>query len=409
MPKPTPRTTLRFIGHCLLVIALLPIVLVSKPSGALAGSGDMAAAQARLALGLLDRSDGKGELANAVVSPLSAAAALGVAAIGASPDVSSAIAATLGLKGNPKGPAGLVDEARQSFDPAASGPARLALHIVFDETMALRAQGRDLLAGHGIKPATDRLTTMASVDAINRWVSEATSGVIPTILSQPPGEGFVALAALHFKGRWKTVFGKPEASDFRSAAGTTVKVPMMSLSSRTGRFRVSDAYAAAELPYQDDAYRMVVVTGRSDKGLTAADLPALAGWMAGEGFGEAEGLVKIPTFTLEDGGDITDPLDKLGLDVARKVKMGFPAFSDQPVAIAHVIQKTTVSVDEVGTEAAAATAVVGVRSAGNSSYIHVDARAPFVFCLRHVRTGLILAAGIVADPGKAPLQPRQVQ
>jgi serpin B len=68
------------------------------------------------------------------------------------------------------------------------------------------------------------------------------------------------------------------------------------------------------------------------------------------------------------------------------------------VFIGDVLHKAFVSVDESGTEAAAATAVIGVGTAAPLQPTAIRADRPFFFAIRDVPTGAIIFAGRVADP-----------
>jgi serpin B len=369
------------------VPAIMALGLTSSVAQAATTSpaADFASAQADLAVALLAGALDKEESRNLVFSPLSAAAALGVTAIGASPKAGEAISKSLGLEADQAAAIRLLDAARQTLDVPA-GPATLALRIIFDDGLMLNPEGAGRLDQHGIAHAVDRLETKEAVDAANRWVKDATAGAIPAILDAPPGDGFVALAALRFKGQWKTRFSTPTPETFHLPGKAPVLVPTMKLSSETGLFRASEHYAAVDLPYTQAGYSMIVITARDDKGLTRADLPKLTEWLAGKDFRQEEGEVSLPTFTLSDGGELTDTLDARGLAAVRRNPGAFPGFSQNGLAIARIIQKTVVSVDEAGTEAASATAVIAKRSLGNGGFIHVMPMHPsssaFAMCGR---------------------------
>jgi serpin B len=66
--------------------------------------------------------------------------------------------------------------------------------------------------------------------------------------------------------------------------------------------------------------------------------------------------------------------------------------------ISEVVHKAWVAVDEKGTEAAAATAVVMVESAMPMEPVEVTVDHPFLFAIQHRRTGTLLFLGQVVDP-----------
>jgi serine protease inhibitor len=91
-------------------------------------------------------------------------------------------------------------------------------------------------------------------------------------------------------------------------------------------------------------------------------------------------------------------LDDMGLRQARASPMAFQRLAAKPLQISQVIQRTHLSIDEAGSEAAAATAVTTrVVSAGPDDRTMVVDK-PFVIALRDRSTGLILLCGYIAQP-----------
>jgi serpin B len=355
-------------------------------------------AQALLAVGLLDHTLAKEGAANIVISPATLAAALGLAGLGASTDGKAAIAKSLGFADGVKGPETVLEEMVAETPAVTDAPLTTAVAIVFDDKLVLAPDTATLLAAHGIKPTIEDLDSPKSVEKINGWVTQATRGAIPTILDAPPGGGFVSLGALSFKERWKTSFEPDsQAAAFHRPDGSTVSVPMMHLAGVEQKFRMDERFAAVDLAYAGEAYRMVVVAARSEKGVTGEDLKALAPWLQGEKFEASTGEVLLPRFALNDGRDLMPALDTMGLAPTHAQNGAFPGFTKENVSLARILQKTMIKIDENGTEAAAATAAITERSI-DPTLIRVVADARFLFALRDTRTGLLLAVGLVGDP-----------
>lgn len=386
----------------LLLLAVLAVLLgpARAPAGEPAGAGGVAKAQGRLAAGLLAEIRSHEAAPNVLVSPATLAAALGGIALGASQSGRAAIAEGLGVGALEEGPGAAVAAIRQAAG-SPGAPMTVALRIVFDDALALLPEAGAMLDRQGIDHATADLDGAYAVGEINGWVSEKTKGAIPSILDSPPGGGFVSLGALHFKALWKAPFEpRSPAAPFRRADGSTIQVPTMHLALSAQRFRKDARFAAVDLAYTDENYRMILVVAREAGGIGAADLPAIAPWLAGEGFGEAKGEVFLPRFALKDGRDVVGALAGVGLPPERLKLTAFPGFTRERVHIERILQKTAIEVDETGTEAAAATAVIAERSI-DTGFVGVVADAPFAFALRDRRTGLILAAGLVGDPSSA--------
>ncbi|API56504.1 serine protease inhibitor (plasmid) [Rhizobium leguminosarum] len=366
---------------------LLAGLAASLMAFAPAHAGDskaMLAAQAGLAAELIDRTLTKEGAANIMVSPASLAAALGLASLGFGAEV--------------KGPETALDAMISEKPAAADAPLTTAVAIVFDDKLVLVPDALSMLAGHRIKPSIEDLDGPKSVEHINGWVKQATRGAIPVILDAPPGGGFVSLGALSFKAHWKNSFDKESpASPFQRPDGSTISVPMMHLAGDGQKFRFDEKFTAVDLAYAGESYSMVVLAARSGKGVGGADLKALTSWLQGEKFEAAKGEIFLPRFSLNDGRDLMPILNAMGVAPEKAKDAGFPGFTKENISLARVLQKTMIKVDENGTEAAAATAVITERSI-DPKLVRVVADARFAFALRDTRTGLLLAAGLIGDP-----------
>src|SRR5579872_3621754 len=112
----------------------------------------------------------------------------------------------------------------------------------------------------------------------------------------------------------------------------------------------------------------------------------------------------MPRFSSSCSEDLLAALDALGLEAARKAPDALKGLAAASQNISKVVQKTELRINEEGTEAAAATAVVATRSAAVSpdQYVKMIVDKPFVFALRDRQTGLVLLQGYVAEPAAAP-------
>jgi serpin B len=124
-------------------------------------------------------------------------------------------------------------------------------------------------------------------------------------------------------------------------------------------------------------------------------------WLAGEGFTSGQVELAMPRFQLNGKVELLPALDALGLKAARASPTALQGFSPVPQRISQITQRTYLQVDEAGAEAAAATAVLTVRSAFRTEKISID--KPFLFALRDRVSGLILMAGYVGSPSAGPV------
>ncbi|MBP2676138.1 MAG: hypothetical protein H6Q84_2978 [Deltaproteobacteria bacterium] len=244
---------------------------------------------------------------------------------------------------------------------------------------------------------------------INRWTEEKTGNRIRDLIRPDVLDSLTRLVltnAIYFKGQWKFKF-QPEntaSRPFHVAPDKTVDVPLMR---RTGSFRYSgnDRMQVVELPYAGDDLAMVVLLPRPGRGLggpEAALTPEnLRKWLAS--LSDREVDVFLPRFRMEKQSDLGRELAALGMpDAFDDKRADFSGMTaDDRLSISKVIHKAFVEVNEEGTEAAAATAVVvGVKSFRPEPPAVFRADRPFLFLIRDLRSGAVLFAGRLADPGR---------
>ena len=163
-------------------------------------------------------------------------------------------------------------------------------------------------------------------------------------------------------------------------------------------FRQGDRFVAIELSYAADDFKLVVLTTRSGAASTAGLVRAWD-WLGGDGFSQQTGELALPKFSLSVGAELLRPLDEIGLAAARVRRDALIGFSRAPQQIARILQRTELNVNEEGTEAAAATAAIALRSVNReASYVKMIVDRPFIFALRDQRTGFVLLCGYVAAP-----------
>ena len=240
---------------------------------------------------------------------------------------------------------------------------------------------------------------------INGWVSEQTREKIPNLIPQgmlTDQAKLVLTNAVYFKGLWAEAFDAADtaSADFFVSADKTVSAKLMS---RKGRFDYAedDRAQVLSMPYQKAGISMVVVLPKAKDGLAAleaslaTDLPA---WL--DALGGRAVDVYFPRFEMRANTTMNAPLNALGMREAFTLAADFsPMSGKDDLYISAVVHEAYVKVDEEGTEAAAATAVVmTTKSAAPRPAPVFRADHPFFFALRDDRTGAILFMGRVADP-----------
>ncbi len=250
---------------------------------------------------------------------------------------------------------------------------------------------------------------------INDWVANETEDLITEII--PPRKfeeqapALVLTNAIYFNGAWTRKFKEmPRPTDFHKLGGETVAVPMMNSSDKR-RYASGDGYQAIELSYKFSSMSMTILL--PDSGTFQEFEGSLDDKLAAQ---VTEGLesrmvnLTMPRFKFESTFDVIDMLKSMGMTNAFDIKKANFSGMDGKSCIAgdadclylsNVFHKAFVDVDEEGTEAAAATAVIAVpSSAPPGPPVEVIVDRPFIFLISDRATGTILFVGRVLDPSE---------
>jgi serpin B len=244
-------------------------------------------------------------------------------------------------------------------------------------------------------------------ERINSWVAERTEDRIEDLLPQSsisPQTVLVLTNAIYFLASWDQQFDPEDTQDgtFTSLDGTESSVPMMQQGLRTDYASVPGA-EAIELPYVGKDVSMVLILPDEEAFESfERDLDAETLFGIFDQLGDASGHLAMPRFEFETGVQLSEVLSELGMPVAFSGGADFGGMFEDGgggVFIDEVYHKSFVSVDEEGTEAAAATAVVMNASAPSRSF-DLSFDRPFLFCIRDRPTDAVLFLGRVTDAGE---------
>jgi serpin B len=243
--------------------------------------------------------------------------------------------------------------------------------------------------------------------AINKWVAEATEQKIKELLQHPiPGDTKLVITnAVYFKAHWAEEFtvSMTQQQPFFVAGGKPTQVPLMRRVDHMMLAR-SDGAMMVELPYGEGRLVMDVVLPSARDGLGAVEEAYAKGglkkWIGARSSARVD--VMLPRFRTSSSFELSDALPALGMPLAFKFPgADFSGIDDtHELFIGSVIHQAFVDVDEHGTEAAAATAVMMRAGAAPPSEKPVVFRAdhPFLFFIRDTKSDAILFAGRLADP-----------
>ena len=242
---------------------------------------------------------------------------------------------------------------------------------------------------------------------INDWVAERTNDLINELFPRGSLDSSTRLAltnTIYFKGDWVQAFdpNRTQDEEFRIDPDTTVDIPLMRQSETRFGYYEDEDVQVLELPYQGGAISMLVVLP-ADEDINALEqhltLEKFTSWRDGLRHIEVD-EVYLPSFELDTGYALNNPLEALGMPAA--FNTGLSDFSginpDPGLYLQTVVHEAFITVDEEGTEAAAAT---GASSAELSAPLHrtiFRADHPFLFFIQEQETGTILFMGRVHDP-----------
>jgi len=264
---------------------------------------------------------------------------------------------------------------------------------------------------HGNATDVDFNKAEETVKIINQWVENQTNGLIKDLIKKEYITPFTALIltnAIYFKGIWKVQFDSKNTTDrdFEDNLGNIISVPTMSLIHTEDLFNYTetDDLQILDLPYAGDDISMVVILPKDNIDLSdiisTIDNDKLTDWISS--MSETELDIYLPKFKVETGNYIlNDYLINLGMEKAfLSDKADFSGMTGlRELFISKVVHKAFIDVNEEGTEAAAATAVVMMKSAVNGdSRVVFNADHPFLYLIKHKETGTILFTGIVNNP-----------
>jgi serpin B len=239
---------------------------------------------------------------------------------------------------------------------------------------------------------------------INDWASDQTEGRIQDLI--PPGilnslTRLVLTNAIYFNAAWAKPFEPKLTRDgpFYLLDGSDVTVPMMRQTTSLG-YAEGEGYQAVELPYDGGELSMVILLPEAD-GLAPFEDSLDAGQVDAilDGLVYQQVALILPKFEFDSDFSLSAALSRLGMPVAFSSDADFAGMTGtRELFIAEVLHKAFVSLDEAGTEAAAATAVVMQLTAAPESPPEVRVDHPFLFLIRDLETGTILFVGRVVDP-----------
>jgi serpin B len=290
---------------------------------------------------------------------------------------------------------------------------RIANGLWGEQTYSFSQAYMDLLTqyyGAGLQMADFINAPEEARQEINDWVAEQTEDRIQNIVPEGAVSSATRLVlanAIYFYGGWLSIFN-PNATqdgDFFLLDGTTTTVPLM-MQRHSFPYARGEGYQAIEFPYAGSSLTFTVIMpdeGQFEAFEESLDADVLNSVVSQLQFTDT--ITYLPKFEFEFGASLSDILQTMGMtDAFDPTLADFSGMVEgtpsDPLFISDVLHKAFISVDENGTEAAAATVVMMAMSAAIVEEQPVEVRIdhPFIFAIRDTQTGTLLFVGRVMNP-----------
>ena len=248
---------------------------------------------------------------------------------------------------------------------------------------------------------------------INSWVEDKTNNLIknlvPPTAIDPVLTRLILTNAIYFKGTWKIQFDEENTTkrDFLNSDGTQVSVDTMSLTGTEDLFNYTETedLKILELEYKGSDLSMMILLPKEEsltdlsKIISSLNRDSYKEWL--DEMTQKEVDLYLPKFKFETKYSLEEYLIDMGMiDAFSGINADFSGMNEkEDLFISKVLHKAFVEVNEEGTEAAAATAVVMFTTSADPNNtpkrIVVDCDQPFLFTIHHKETGTILFIGEV--------------
>jgi len=358
---------------------------------------------------------------NLFFSPFSIRTALGMACAGARGETALEMSRALGFAASDEALHTAVAALLERLNMAGAGLYELAVasSLWSQDGAPLRPEFLDLVArcyAGAMNPVDFRRDPESARTLINRWVEDKTKQKVRDLIPQN-GIGdqtrLVLANAVYFKGLWELPFNEWATSDqpFHLEGGREVSAPLMQSIVRV-RHMQAGGYQAVDLDYRGGDLSMLVILPDRKVQLRDFEESVSVGMLEScmAQLISREVLLSLPRFKMTWAVELKPPLSSLGMPLA--FSRGHADFSgingyepphEDSLFISAVFHKAFVEVNEEGTEAAAATAVVmeatlGMRRSTPPPPPIFRADHPFLFAIRDRKSGAILFLGRMADP-----------
>jgi len=395
---------------------------VNEEAQAIVYSGERAFS-VNLVKSLFEKYENESIVENIFISPSSIYHTLMLAYFGSLGETQEELETTLGFDSLSKSEVlktYMFDRAYQAVRERTAGLGYVFKHankLYFEQNMKLN-ECLQLALADQIELADFKTAPDTARDNMNSWVEENTNGMIKDLVP----EGYVDYStkasivnAAYFKGNWMSQF-KPKDTKFGNFYIRRDQIRMVKFMVQKGSFNyyVSEELQAhvLELPYEGDHVSMVIILPpwqddslqETVKRMTPETLQGVMSEI-NTGFYKVEKLdVLIPKFSIAGSLELVEPLTKIGINSLFGGNSNLTGFldqygnSDEIISLNSAQHKSFIEVNEEGSEAAAATALLGFRSARPLFHSEFKADHPFLFLIYDKQVDTILFFGVYQHP-----------
>jgi serpin B len=250
---------------------------------------------------------------------------------------------------------------------------------------------------------------IAAAKAVNAWVSDATGGKIPVLLTPAEVHADVAvlLNAIYFKAPWATPFETTTHEAFHSPSGDVTTKFLVSSSDAQFQASIGSGLDAVQIPYWSGsadssaagkygALLLMPTQGTLSQfvsGLTPTSLDDIV-----NGLSPQDVAVTMPALHLQASHELIPTMQSLGVQDAFGLDADLSGFSPISTYIAEIKQKATLDVTKWGTVATAATAIGMEETSSITVSPALNFDRPYLFLIRDTQTGTVLFMSAVYNP-----------
>ncbi|MDR2119729.1 MAG: serpin family protein [Tannerella sp.] len=240
-----------------------------------------------------------------------------------------------------------------------------------------------------------------AIKQINAWCAAKTRNLIPKLLDESNEAIMYIINALYFKASWTHRFDAAQTApaDFRNADGSTAKIPTMKLTGKLN-YAATDGFELLSLPYGNGSFALTLLLPAD--GTTAAEVVCTLDDDAWSDclshMRQRQIILSLPRFKTEYSRTLNEDLKEMNMRSMFTGLADFSRISSRPLFVSFVKQKTFLTVDEEGSEAAAATVIGMLETAlpDNNPDAPREMRfdRPFAYFITEESTGSIIFAGL---------------